>query len=187
MNRASNIPFNKWELLLSTSEKDFHQCFNLCYDDLYRLGLYLYKNAELAKECIQLLFIELWKIKDRLADVKNLKEYVLTIFKRILYKQKTGSVKHWSQLVMIDAAMVGEEHYTESYEDMLVAHQESQSMQNKLLQALPLLAQRQKELIMLRYFQEKSIEEIANITLLTPRTIYNTLHNALARLKEMMG
>ena len=186
MKKNSDIPFNKWELLLSQTETDFYQCFTLCYDDLYRLGLYLYKDAELVKESIQLLFIELWKIKDKLTAVKNIKEYVLTIFKRILYKQKTGSVKHWSQLAMIDSSTVTEEHFTASYEDMLIQHQDTVGLQNKLFQMLSHLADRQMELIRMRYFEEKSIEEIAAITLLTPRTIYNTLHNALAKLRELM-
>lgn len=186
MEKDSNILFNKWNLLLSENENDFFQCFTLCYDDLYRLGFYLYKDAELVKDSIQLLFIEVWKIKERLSDVKNIKEYVLTIFKRILYKQKTGSIKHWSQLADIDSCEVTGEHYTASYEDMLIHQQDDEELRKKLCQILPQLADRQMELIRMRYFEEKSIDEIAAITLLTPRTIYNTLHNALVKLRELM-
>lgn len=187
MKKEITIHSNKWELLPSQDEMDFYKCFQLCYDDLYRLGLFLYKDKELVKEAIQLLFIELWKMREKFAAVKNIKEYVLTIFRRILYKQKTASVKHWSKIDIINPGTGEDDLSTASYEEILIASQDSIIVKNKLLNALPQLADRQLELIMLRYFDEKSIDEIAAITALTPRTIYNTLHNALNKLKEIMG
>jgi RNA polymerase sigma factor (sigma-70 family) len=187
MKNSGDTSSVKFALLLSGEEADFYNCFHVCYDDLYRLGIFLYKDAELVKESIHLLFIELWKIKDKLSGVKNIKEYVLTIYKRILYKQKTGVVKHWSKIEMIDTSIASDELYIASYEEMMINAQESNLLRNRLLNALPQLAERQKELIRLRYFEEKSIEEIAVLTALTSRTIYNTLHNALAKLREFMG
>ena len=176
----------KWELLRSADEHDMLGGFRLCYDDLYRLGLFLYKEPELVKESIHLLFIELWKIRDRLQEVNNIKEYTLTIFKRTLYKQKTGSVKHWSKIEMIDSETGNNELFTSSYEEMMISTQEDALVRNRLLAVLPQLAERQRELIRMRYFEEKTIDEIAAITSLTPRTIYNTLHNSLARLRELL-
>jgi RNA polymerase sigma-70 factor (ECF subfamily) len=172
--------------LLSGDEHNFSECFHLCYDDLFRLGLFLYKDAELAKESIQLLFIELWKIRNNLYEVKNIKEYVLTIFKRILYKQKMELIKHWSKIEMIDNTSSFDDLFIASYEEMMVNTQESDILRNRLLGLLPQLADRQLELIRMRYFEEKSIEEIASFTCLTPRTIYNTLNNALAKLRELI-
>jgi RNA polymerase sigma factor (sigma-70 family) len=186
MKNSGDTPSVKFALLLSGEEADFYTCFHVCYDDLYRLGIFLYKDAELVKESIHLLFIELWKMKHKLPDVKNIKEYVLTIYKRILYKQKMGLVKHWSRIEMIDTCIAPNELYIASYEEMMINTQESNLLRNRLLNALPQLAERQKELIRLRYFEEKSIEEIAQITSLTARTIYNTLHNTLVILRELM-
>ena len=176
----------KWELLLSAEESDFYRCFHLCYDDLYRLGLYLYKDPHLVKESIQLLFIELWKMRERIREVTNIKEYALTIYKRVLYKQKTGSVKHWSKIDLVDTVTPGQ-HTTASYEELLILHVEADELRAKLSGVLPLLGDRQMELVHLRFFEEKTIDEIALITSLTPRTIYNTLHNAIARLKKLMS
>jgi RNA polymerase sigma factor (sigma-70 family) len=188
MKSGNNTDTGKWELLLSANEQDIFDCFRLCYDDLYRLGLFLYKDPELVKESIHLLYIELWKIRERLPGVTSIKEYVLTIFKRILYKQKTGSVKHWSTITdFIENGVNTDELYTDSYEEMMINAQEDNLVRNRLLTALPLLAERQRELIRMRYFEEKTIEEIAALTALTPRTIYNTLHNALGRLRELLA
>jgi RNA polymerase sigma factor (sigma-70 family) len=182
-NKTGN---DKWELLQSANEQDMFGGFRRCYDDLYRLGLFLYKEPELVKESIHLLFIELWKIRERLPEVTNIKEYSITIFKRVLYKQKTGSVKHWSKIEMIDSKTGHNELFTDSYEEMMISTQEDTLARNRLLAVLPQLGERQRELIRMRYFEEKSIDEIAALTALTPRTIYNTLHNSLARLRELL-
>lgn len=188
MKPGDNINTTKWELLLSANEQDIFDCFRLCYDDLYRLGLYLYKEPELVKESIHLLYIELWKIREKLPQVTSIKEYVFTIFKRILYKQKNGSVKHWSRITdFTDSEENINELYTDSYEEMMINAQEDHLSRNRLLTVLPLLGERQRELIRMRYFEEKTIDEIAALTSLTPRTIYNTLHNALGRLRELLA
>jgi RNA polymerase sigma factor (sigma-70 family) len=177
----------KWELLLTGRDADIFAFFRLCYDDLYRLGVYLYKEPELVKESIHLLYIELWKMKDGFPTIINVREYVFTIFKRIMYKQKTGSVRHWSKIEMIDGPEVRPEMYTASYEEMMINAQEDNLMRTRLQAVLPQLGERQRELIRMRYFEEKSIDEIAELTGLTPRTIYNTLHNSLGRLRDLLG
>ena len=175
-----------WDLLRTGTEQDFYASYLACYDDLYRLGLYLYKEPELVREGIHLLYIELWNMRDRFGEVLRIREYVLTIFKRVLYKQKTSSVKHWSRIEAIDSGETNEDFYTASYAEMLINNQESDILRNKLKAVLPLLGERQQELIRMRYFEERSIDEIAQITGLATRTIYNTMHNALSRLKELL-
>ncbi|MEO5893653.1 MAG: sigma-70 family RNA polymerase sigma factor [Ferruginibacter sp.] len=187
MKNINHITGAKWELLLSGEEQDFYDCFNCCYDELYRFGIFLYKEPELVKESIQLLFIEIWKIKYKLKEVNNIKEYVLTIYKRVLYKEKTGSVKYWSKTGMIDDVTHTQELYIDSYEEMMISTQTDKLLRDRLSTVLPQLGERQRELIRMRYFEEKSIDEIAIITSLTSRTIYNTLHNALSRLRELLG
>lgn len=187
MSPVNQSGAEKWDLLLSGEEGDMFTFFRVCHDDLYRLGLYLYKEPELVRECIHLLFIELWKIRAKFPDVNNPREYVLTIFKRILYKQKTGAVKHWSKIDMIDGPQPDPAMFTASYEEMMINSQEDKLMRNRLQAVLPQLADRQRELIRMRYFEEKSIDEIASITGLTARTIYNTLHNSLSKLRELLG
>jgi len=45
---------------------------------------------------------------------------------------------------------------------------------------------RQKEIIRLRYFDAVSFKDIADQTGLSERTIYNTLHNAIKVLRDVI-
>lgn len=182
MNAGSLIPENKWALLQSGSEPDFYAFYRQCYQDFYRFGLYLYHNPVLVNEGIHLLFIELWEMRDKFSTVNHPREYIFTIYRRILYKLKTGAQKHWSKL----ETMADVEPITVSYEELLITAQEDERKQILLRQILPQLPARQLELIRLRYLEEKSIEEMVQLTNLSPRTIYNTLHNALGRLRELL-
>lgn len=175
-----------WKLLIEGEKQGLYACFSLFYDDLYRFGLSLYRNPELIKESIQNLFIELWKIRDKLSEVENIQQYVFTIYKRIIYKTNQ-KYTHQEELVALDSADV-EEHFisVSSYEAILIASQEDEHLKNRLRNALNSLSPRQKEIVQMRYFDCLSFKEIAEKTDLTERTVYNTLHNAVNVLRETL-
>jgi RNA polymerase sigma factor (sigma-70 family) len=175
-----------WQLLADGERQGLYECFDIFYDDLYRFGLCMYKNPELVKEGINNLFIELSKIKHKLSDVKNIQQYVLTIYKRVLYKtyiNYTSSIPF--ETLEQDAI---ESSFTEqSYEAILIASQQDEHLKRRLQNALSQLTPRQKEIIRMRYFEQISFEEIAAQTGLTERTIYNTVYNAIKILKEVFA
>jgi RNA polymerase sigma factor (sigma-70 family) len=175
-----------WKLLAEGEQQGLYDCFTLFYDDLYRLGMSLYRNVQLIKESIQNLFLELWKIKHKLAAVENIKQYVFTIFKRIIYK--TNLKYHTKDSSnAYDLETLGEKYITvNSYEEMLIASEEDELKSIRLRHALKSLSPRQKEIIQLRYYECLSFKEIALKTMLTERTVYNTLHNAVNVLRDLM-
>lgn len=174
-----------WKLLVEGEKQGLYSCFNLFYDDLYRFGLSLYRDPELIKESIQNLFIELWAIRDKLADVGNIQQYVFTIYKRIIYKTHQKSFRNDPDNNLPLEEVEQEEVLTvRSYESILIASQEDEYLKKRLKYALAKLTPRQKEIILMRYFECLSFKDIAHKTLLTERTVYNTLHNAISALRE---
>lgn len=175
-----------WKLLAEGEKQGLYACFSLFYDDLYRFGMFLYKDPELIKESIQNLFLELWKIRHKLQDVDNIQQYVLTIYKRIIYQtnQKT-SPKNISQDIHLEE-LRHDEITVSSYESILIASQEDEQLKKRLAHALGKLTPRQKEVVQMRYYECLSFKEISHKTQLTERTIYNTLHSAVNVLRECL-
>ncbi len=175
-----------WKLLAEGEKQGLYACFSLFYDDLYRFGMFLYHDSELIKESIQNLFLELWKIRHKLADVDNIQQYVLIIYKRIIYQtNQKASLKNISQDISLedlrhDAITVS------SYESILIASQEDEQLKKRLTHALGKLTPRQKEVVQMRYYECLSFKEISDKTQLTQRTIYNTLHSAVNVLRESL-
>lgn len=186
MNYNHQGIIKNWKLLIEGEKQGLYTCFSLFYDDLYRFGMSLYRNHELIKESIQNLFIELWKMRDKLAEVENIQQYVFTIYKRIIYKthQKETGKDSGNQVPLEE---INEEHISvHSYEAILIASQEDQHLKKRLQFAMASLSPRQKEIIQMRYFECLSFKEISHKTSLTERTVYNTLHNAVNVLRETL-
>jgi RNA polymerase sigma-70 factor (ECF subfamily) len=182
-NPATRVKKN-WALLAEGGEQGLYACFEIFYDDLYRFGLSMYKNPELVKEGINNLFIELWRIQHKLADVQNMQQYVLTIYKRILYKTYQLYTRD-TLTSTLDEETITSAATEQPYENILIASQHDEITKKRLQKALNQLSPRQIEIVQMRYFDEISFSEIAQRTGLTERTIYNTLHNALKVLRDI--
>jgi RNA polymerase sigma-70 factor (ECF subfamily) len=173
-----------WALLAVGDQQGLYACFDIFYDDLYRFGVCMYKNPELVKEGINTLFIELWRIQDKLSSVQNIQQYVLTIYKRILYK----TYQQYSRDTFtstIEEAEIASGAAEQPYENILIASQQDEITKKRLQKALNQLSPRQIEIVQMRYFDQISFCEIAEKTGLTERTIYNTLHNAIKVLRDV--
>ncbi|WP_158795824.1 RNA polymerase sigma factor [Pedobacter sp. L105] len=177
--------YKNWALLVEGEKQGLYECFNLFYDDLYRFGLSLYKNPELVKEGINNLFLELWRIKYKLAGVQNVQQYILTIYKRILYKTYLQLSEETPSPDLKDIP-AGNIPLEPSYESILIASQHDEHMKKRLQNALSQLSPRQKEIIRLRYFNAVSFKDISEQTGLSERTVYNTLHNAIKVLRDVI-
>ncbi len=178
--RASDVK-RDWNLFFTGGADGLYGCFSDFYDDFYRLGIHWHGNPDLAKECIHNLFLELWEVWDKRPNIENKRQYVLTIYKRIC--QKTALDYAPTRPVMPPDAYDLQEP---AYETVLVAAQANEQLAQRLRQALGRLTKRQKELIRLRYYEERTIAEIADRLSLTERTVYNTLHSAIKLLREIL-
>ena len=74
----------------------------------------------------------------------------------------------------------------EAYENVLILQETNDQKRQELIAALEQLTPRQKELIVLRYFEEMSYADISEKTQLQTDTIYKTIHEALKRLRLIL-
>lgn len=118
------------------------------------LGFFLYRDTELSKECIQLLFIELWKLRKRSPEINNSKEYIIKIYRRLLYKQKNSETNYSNKIKKLqynqDLEYFPEEEHHHLKEKLSDQYEE----EKRLASILDQLSARQRELIKLRYVEE---------------------------------
>lgn len=150
------------------------------YADLYQWGMSLHHEKELVKDCIQDVFLKLWKIRESVAVVENVKSYLLVTLKtRILKELSKKQVTHFTSL---------NEEYTfvfEFSEDLKQIEEELEIYQIKKLNvALNTLPGRQKELIYLRFYQCLSFEQIAEVMSITRQSVYNLFQKSLISLRR---
>jgi len=151
------------------------------YSDLFHWGLRLHSEREFVKDCIQDMFVNLWKMRQSASPaVSNVRSYLLVALKtRILRELSKKHVTH--QLVLSDEYSFSVEFSS----DLRLIDEEHEVYQvRKLEGVLNSLSDRQKELIYLRFYQSLSFEQIAEVMNLNRQSVYNLLQKSLGSLRK---
>jgi RNA polymerase sigma factor (sigma-70 family) len=149
------------------------------YADLYNYGLKLSANPSLTKDCIQDLFLKLWRERETLSPVTFVKTYLLKSLKHSLLHGMTRDARwsHYPEGAYPEAGIVF------SQEDLLIGQQELSEQREKVVQALNTLPRRHREAVYLKFYGELSNEQIAEIMALKTQSVYNLIYEALKILK----
>lgn len=147
------------------------------YQHLFNYGHQICRNQELVRDGIHNLFMDLWRRRTHLGDTNNLKSYLFKALRRQLIHCMERDKKVISVDDMLSAMIDAELSDTEPNEE-----KEQQAV--TLKQAIHNLSKRQKEVIFLRYYENLSCEEIAEVMQININTVYNNVSLAIKKLKE---
>jgi RNA polymerase sigma factor (sigma-70 family) len=149
---------------------------------LFRYGIRLSGNNDLVKDSIQDLFLQLWKNRENLREVDNLKPYLFKSFRNHVL----DNLEIQNPVVHIENDFEHPFEVTYSPEDFMIRQQVSDENRLKIVDALNKLSTRQREAIYLRYFEELDFESIANIMDMNVQSVRNTMHRGLQALRNLM-
>lgn len=167
-----------WSSLKLGKESALLQVYDLCYDHLHFYGRHICKDVALVEDCIQDTFLEIWERRDDLPDVKFVKAYLLKIVRRKVLKAIEIQVRDLRD----DGTLIG--MVDESVEDLIIIDEHRRSVATSLQNALDKLTKRQKEVIVLKFFNDFSYDEIVAFTGLSHQRIYNLVHDAVRQLRS---
>lgn len=162
----------------SDADQVFTYIFNYYFNNLYNYGFRLIQNEELVKDCIQELFLRIWKNKINLLSINNLKAY--------LFKGLRHQIINMLELKnnTIEKTNVEENFAIEfSPEDYFIINQDEENIRKRVIHAINQLTEKQREVIYLRYFEELEYQEIAKIMNITIQSVKNSLHRSTLPLK----
>ncbi len=171
-----------WQLFKKGSEQSFTYLHQKYYNDLYFYSLKIAGNEAMAKNAIQELFIYLWKNRTQLGDARDIKHYLIFSVRRHVVRLMQKENKFGAPFSNLDAM----HHFTFSQEDILITRETEEINKDRIIHALNQLSGRQRELVYLRYFNELSNEEIAEVTGLNYQSVLNGISKALANLRKIM-
>lgn len=169
--------------LKENDEKALNHLFITYYNKLYRVGLKSTRNSALTEECIQLVFKDLWQYRQSLGEVRSFEAYLVGS----LQKRLSRELKRFS----IDESVSFEENpflflSVESYEEVLLLQEQNEENKIRIQKALNELTPRQKEVIILKYFEELSFKEISEKTQIQIDSVYKLLHEAIKKLRILL-
>lgn len=172
-----------WKAIRNSDLDAFTEMYKSYYQFLFAYGMRVNGNKDLVKDAIHELFLEIWKSRARLPEVAHIGYYLRTILRRKIIKGVPQ--QQWRSLEELPS---GHEEVAEfSYEEQLVRLQTDEEMKQKVLNAIHSLTKKQLEVIRMKFFEEKSYMEIAEVTATTPRTVYNQVYEALKVLRKCLS
>jgi len=176
MNNDENL----WLGLKRGDKEMFLALYKKYYHTLLFVGLKEIKDAQLVKDTIQQLFLYLWEKRETIQEANNVKSYLITSFLRKL-------TADWKKSKQAGVLQVVWNSYPEdpqpNPEEKLIRKDEQSHLFKLLMDRINELPNRQKELIVLRFYEGLTYEEIVQRTGLSHRTVYNKIHEGLKKLK----
>ena len=174
-----------WSRMTEGVDLSFLLLYETYYQTLFCYGFSLSADRELTKDCIQELFVEIWNTRSSLnREVKNVRSYLFTWLRRKISRELSRLAK--ARSLDLNEATEWSGSIQASYEELLIAFQQSDEKKEQLRLALAKLTKQQLEIIKLKFFENLSYRAIAAQRSLTPRTVYNTIYESIRLLRESM-
>lgn len=160
-------------------DKDaFGKIYNLFLEKIYRFIYYLVKDEDAAYDITQDTFVRAYQALPRFERKRgSFSTFLYTIARNLVIDKQRKRVS-----LSLDLDLVGEVKYEEDFEENI----DSAERSKKVHQVLGSLDRFEKELVVLRYFEEMSFKRIAKIVGKEEGAVRVRVFRILKNLKEKL-
>lgn len=172
-----------WSSFLQGNRTAFQEIYSKHYQSLYSYGMRKLNDADLVRDCIQDVFMAVWANRANLSPTTNIKYYLLASLRNLLVKVAAADGK-WQKVEITSTEVF---HIQFNPESEYIQKENLTHKAKILIEALDKLTPRQKEVLYLRYFEELSYEQIAELLNLTVKGVYKLNYRAIDALKLILN
>jgi len=151
--------------------------FETYYQELFYYGIKIVALPDLVKDTIQDLFTDVWERRNKLTDVENFKAYFIISLRRELVRRVT-KIRKESSVGQLDSLQ-----FSFSAEDFLISNEENLKNSKVLALSMDGLTERQREVILLRFFHGLEFSEIAQVLEMNIQSVRNLLFRSLEKIR----
>lgn len=181
LERYRDNPTLLWDDFRAGNEKAFSALFNLYSDPLFRYGMKFISDEGLVKDCIQELFIKLYKNRSNLSFTDNPLLYLFKSLKNRIADVLGSKNERIMYLPNEDLPFLVDYKFEPIDEQEM--DEEIIEIFNK---AMSFLTPRQKEAIYLHYQSELTYEEISQLLNINYQSVRNLIHRAVEKIRAEM-
>ena len=162
----------KWKLFLEGDDQAYSWIYTHYIQVLYNYGLQITPDSEIVKDCIQDVFVKIYKAKKKLMIA--LKNNIYNTFNQErLQKNYAFSLYQTEEQLTVKNEFIDQE----------ARHEEM----NNIKRMMKILTPRQREVIYYRFIEELSYDDICQIMGLNYQSAYNLLQRSLQKIREAYG
>ncbi|TCC96479.1 RNA polymerase sigma factor [Pedobacter hiemivivus] len=172
-----------WESFIQNGDQSsFYDLYSHYHDYLTYLGLKKGANPEKTKDCVNDLFLYIYENRQKLGHILNHHNYLVTCFLRKLLRKQHFSAEESLDLLNFEDTLVHP-----SVEALHIQQHANASVTSLLKSYINRLSESQTRLIYQKFYLGLSYDEISESNQITVKTAYNTIYNAVERLKKIIG
>lgn len=181
MSDSNKIAISLWKELQLGNKEPLGGLYDLFADDLYAYGTQFTSDKSCIMDAIHDLFLDLYKYRKNLAATDNVKFYLLRSLKNKLVKKKKSKV-----ISLEDHNLREVKNSSLSREEEIVQKEHVQARSQRLTYAISKLSDIQKKGLFLRYTQENSYEDVANIMGISVESTRTSIYRAIKSLRSKL-
>jgi RNA polymerase sigma-70 factor (ECF subfamily) len=153
------------------TEREYNDCVKKYADNVYRFILKNLRHEEDSRDIVQSTFEKLWINRGEVNNDKS-KSYLFTI----AYHQMIDHIRKVRRITLKD-----------SFDEQSgIVNKQVNNLKKALEQALTILSETQRSLVLLKDYEGYSYQEIGQITGLSESQVKVYLHRARVQLKEYL-
>lgn len=166
------------DFLLTGNNESYRQLYLNYYHYLNFLGTKRGFPVVKIKDAINDVFYYLWEKREQLSSVENHHNYIITSFLYKLYKKDKFAPEDGAELMKSSELLVSQSPETE----MILKHTEAE-IANTLKSYIEKLPEKQRLMIYQKFYLGLSYQEISKLNNVSINTVYNTVYNAIDKLR----
>ncbi len=171
-----------WQSIRKGNQLAFSSLYKKYVNVLYNYGMHIQADHDEVVDTIQELFVNIWSRRESMAEVSKVKYYVFKSFKN-LYVNRLQQERKLKGGLNDPLLSVSAE---DSFEEELILSQTKQQQSKKLNAAVEHLTKRQKEAVLLKYYNEMTFTQVATIMGISLEAVQNLLSKAIQLLRARM-
>ncbi|SOD13365.1 RNA polymerase sigma factor [Pedobacter xixiisoli] len=168
-----------WSGLRNGDASSFDALIKKYTDILFNYGSRFNTDRDIVKDCIQELFVELWKKREGLTLPKTIKWYLFVALRNRIFREQTK----WNKTETLTEN--DHDFFLEySIEEKIIENTEDAELANKIKKILNSLPARQREIIYLRYYENYDYDQISELMNINKQSVHNLLQKAYKSIRS---
>jgi RNA polymerase sigma factor (sigma-70 family) len=166
-----------WEKLVKGDDEAYSRIYKKYVEELFSYGMRFTADRDLIKDCIQDVFVRIYRNRSKLQIVDNVRLYLFIALKNTLF----SVFEKDRPFYCIDSV---EPVFCADYsiEDEIIHDELLQEQREKIRRILEVLTPRQKEVIYYRYTKGFRINHICEIMHMNPQSVQNLLQRSIRKI-----
>ncbi|MEJ2882472.1 RNA polymerase sigma factor [Pedobacter sp. GR22-6] len=172
-----------WDAFIKNGDASaFYDLYAHYHDYLNYIGFKKGAGAEKVQDGVNDLFLYIYENRVKLSHIHDHHNYLVTSFLRKLFRRE-----HFSVEESLDLTDLHETQVYPSVEAQYIRERTNEQVAAILRNYIDKLSVSQAQMIYQKFYLGLSYEEIAISNQITIKTAYNTVYNAVEKLKKLIG